>query len=155
MAFAPETIVHEINAILLCFERNAVHKGALASIAAVSAREMKADVGVGARDGLAGVERNTAARGGGFSILEVAIAPVLPDKFTVPNVVPDRASENAAGRFRPNAAGNRMHARRALVAALRCLELLAGSGVLDLTPSSLLHVHGWRRPRSKAFVLAE
>jgi hypothetical protein len=97
VAFAPETIVHEINAILLCFERNAVHKGALASIAAVSAREMKADVGVGARDGLAGVERNTAARGGGFSILEVAIAPVLPDKFTVPNVVPARVSENAAG----------------------------------------------------------
>jgi len=35
------------------------------------------------------------------------------------------------------------------------LKLLAGGGVLRLSPRALVHVHGGRRPGSKAFVLAE
>jgi hypothetical protein len=86
-----EAIVHEVDAVLLRLGRNTVHKGALTTIAAVAAREMQADVGVCARDGLARVERDAAARGRGLSVLEVAVAPVLPDELAVPDVVPKRA----------------------------------------------------------------
>ncbi len=86
-----EAVVHKIDAVLLRLHGNAVHKRALAAVAAIAARKVQANVRIGARDGLASVECNAAACGRSLSILEVAIAPVLSDEFTVPDVVPKRA----------------------------------------------------------------